>query len=76
MADPATEGLYWLDGGTLFYAPVEWQRRLPMPEAAQPVVWEVLEPAARRRAQQAYAALRAAPPAAPAGSVTHQPTRP
>lgn len=76
VADPATEGLYWLDGGTLFYAPVEWERRLPMPEAAQPVVREVLEPAARRRAQRAYAALRAAPPAAPAGSGGHPPTRP
>lgn len=47
-----------------------------MPEAAQPVVWEVLEPAARRRAQQALAAVRAAPSATPTGPGTHPPTRP
>lgn len=73
---PVTEGLYWLDGGTLVYAPVEWERRLPVPEAAQPVVWEVLEPAARRRAEQAHGALRAAPSATPTGPGTYPPTRP
>jgi hypothetical protein len=76
VADPVTEGLYWLYGGTLVYAPVEWERRLPMPQAAQPVVWEVLEPAARRRAQRARAALRAAPSATPNGPGTNPPTCP
>jgi hypothetical protein len=38
VADPATEGLYWLDGDTLTYAPIGSQRQSPCKDAGEPVV--------------------------------------
>lgn len=36
--NPATEGLYWLDGDTLIYAPIDWERKSPCKDAGEPVV--------------------------------------
>jgi hypothetical protein len=59
VADPATEGLYWLDGDTLTHAPIDSQRRSPCKDAGEPVDWSELDPLATYRAEQAQAALRA-----------------
>ena len=57
VVNPATEGLYWLDGDTLTYAPPDWEDKAPGFANAKPVDWAELDPLATYQAERAHEAL-------------------
>jgi hypothetical protein len=65
VVNPATEGLYWLQWDTLFYAPTDWEHSAPCKDRGRPVDWNDLDPLGHLQATTAEQALRARQPAFP-----------
>ena len=59
VVNPATEGLYWLDGNTLIYASPDWEDKAPGFANAKPVDWAELDPLATYQAERAQEPLTA-----------------